>query len=69
MREGKIHGLVLQNPIKMGYEGVMALIQALDGKTLEPYIDTGVVVATPDNMDEPAMAALHSPDLSQWLDE
>ena len=69
LREGKIHGLVLQNPIGMGYEGVKALMAALDGKELPKYVDTGVVVATPDNMGQPKMMELHSPDLSRWLKE
>lgn len=69
LRERKIHGLVLQNPIGMGYEGVKALMAAIDGKELPKYVDTGVVVATPDNMDEPKMMELHSPDLSKWLKE
>ena len=46
-----------------------ALMAALDGKELPKYVDTGVVVATPDNMGQPKMMELHSPDLSRWLKE
>jgi ribose transport system substrate-binding protein len=67
LREHKVHGLVLQDPVKMSYEGVQALIAHLEGKELPTYIDTGVVVATPENMERPELQALHSPDLSQWL--
>ncbi|MBI4605680.1 MAG: substrate-binding domain-containing protein [Planctomycetes bacterium] len=67
MRKGEIHGLVLQNPIKMGYLGVMTLYAHLQGKPVEPQIDTGAVVVTLENMDQPEMKFLHSPDLSEWL--
>jgi ribose transport system substrate-binding protein len=67
MKEGEIHGLVLQNPVKMGYLGVKTMVAHLEGKPLERHIDTGAVIITPENMDEPEMKILHSPDLSEWL--
>jgi ribose transport system substrate-binding protein len=67
MKEGEIHGLVLQNPVKMGYLGVKTMVAHLEGKPLERHIDTGAALITPENMDEPEMKLLHSPDLSEWL--
>ena len=67
LEKGHIQGLVLQNPIKMGYLGVKSLVSVINGEKLPEYVDTGVVVATPENMKEPAMVDLHSPDLSKWL--
>lgn len=64
LREGEIHGLVLQNPFRMGYLGVATLVRSLDGETVEPRIDTGVAVVTRENMDEPEMRELLTPDLS-----
>jgi ribose transport system substrate-binding protein len=43
------------------------MVAHLRGEPIERSIDTGVHLATPTNMDEPAMKELLSPDLSQWL--
>ncbi len=67
LRKREIHGLVLQNPFRMGFEGVMTLVAHLDGTTCDKRIDTGVALVTPDNIDDEAMKALHSPDLDRWL--
>lgn len=64
LEDGEIHALVLQDPFKMGYEGVKAIVQHLDGKPVERRIDTGVYVVTKENMNEPANQLLLSPDLS-----
>ena len=66
---GDIDGLVLQNPINMAYLGVKSVVKQINGGKLEPYVDTGVRVATPGNMNTPQMKELHSPDLSKWLDK
>jgi ribose transport system substrate-binding protein len=46
MESGDVQGLVVQDPVKMGYEGVMTLAAHLDGKKVEKRIDTGVVMIT-----------------------
>ncbi len=61
MRDGKMQGLVLQNPLRMGELGVKTLVEHLRGKKVEAVIDTGVFLATPENMDQPDMAALLRP--------
>ncbi len=58
LKAGEIDGLVLQNPTKMGYLGVKTIVEHLQGKPIEKRIDTGVVVATKENMEEPAIKAL-----------
>ena len=68
LEQGDIDGLVLQNPINMAYLGVKSAVEKINGGKLEPYVDTGVQVATPENMNTAQMKQLHSPDLSQWLD-
>jgi len=68
LRERRIEGLVLQNPLRMGYLGVKTMVDSLNGKKAEKRIDTGCTVATPENMDTPEMKELLSPDLKQWLD-
>ncbi|GMV67266.1 MAG: hypothetical protein AMXMBFR75_30580 [Candidatus Hinthialibacteria bacterium] len=69
MREGKIHGLALQNPLKMSYLGVKTLVSHLHGEKVEEKIDTGVVMVTPENMDQPDIKEVLLPDLSQYLSE
>ena len=68
LRAKELHGLVLQNPMAMGYEGVKAIVDHLDGKAVDKRTDTGASMVTPENMDEDWAKALHSPDLSEWLD-
>jgi len=68
MEKGEIHGLVLQNPFKMGYVGVKTAHAYLKGEQVEKRIDTGVVLATPENMNDPEIKQLLNPDLSQYLD-
>lgn len=64
MEQGKIKGLVLQNPFKMGYWGVKNAVSCLRGEPFEKTVDTGVVLATPENMRDPEIASLLKPDLS-----
>lgn len=51
LRNGEIDALVVQNPRRMGSEGVRTLIAHLRGEKVEPQIDTGVVLVTKDNLD------------------
>lgn len=53
LKEGVIQALVVQNPYKMGYEGVKAAIDHLEGRPVEKRIDTGVTVVTMQNFDDP----------------
>jgi len=68
LRRKEIHGLVIQNPFRMGYLGVRIAVSCLNGEPYEKRIDTGAVVATPENMDTPEIRSLLSPDLSRYLD-
>mgnify|MGYP001057915641 FL=1 len=68
LRSGAIHGLILQNPMKMGYLGVKTLVAHLRGETVEKRIDTGVTLVTPENMDDPEIKELLAPDLKPWLE-
>ena len=65
----ELDGLVLQNPFKMGEIGVRTLIRQLDGEAVERRVDTGVAVATPDNMTEADIASLLRPPLAEYLGE
>ena len=60
----KIRGLVLQDPFGMGYKSVRIAVAHLRGEPYEKNVDTGVFMATPENMDDPAIKKLLTPDLS-----
>ena len=64
---GQMHGLVVQNPMNMGYLGVLRMVDHLQGKPVEPRIDTGVWMITKENMNEPATAELLHPPVDQYL--
>ncbi len=69
MKKGELHGLVLQDPINMGYLGVKTMASYLKGEKVERRIDTGCEVATPENMAELRMHGLLNPDYKKWLKE
>jgi len=58
VREGAIDSLVLQNPFKMGYEGVKTIVDKIGGKQPERRIDTGVALLAKDNVDTPEIQKL-----------
>jgi ribose transport system substrate-binding protein len=61
LRAGDIQGLVVQNPYRMGYLGVMTAVEVLRGGRPAAVVDTGVVLATPQNINEPRIANLLHP--------
>ncbi|MFC2168352.1 substrate-binding domain-containing protein [Acidobacteriota bacterium] len=67
LESGHIHGLILQDPVKIGYMGVKQMVLHLQGQTIAGRIDTGVHLITPENMNDPEMKTLLSPDLSPYL--
>ncbi len=64
---GQIDGLILQNPMRMGYLGVKTMVAHLKGKPVEKRVDTGVTLVTRENMNEPQVKELLQPDLSRWI--
>ncbi|MBI3877760.1 MAG: substrate-binding domain-containing protein [Verrucomicrobia bacterium] len=67
MKKGDVQALVVQNPMKMGYLGVMTAVQHLQGKKVEKVIDTGVIVATMENMNQPDVKELVYPPFEKYL--
>lgn len=55
MQKGEIQALVSQDPTKMGYLGVKTLAAHLKGQTVEPVVDTGVRLVTPESLTDPEM--------------
>ena len=67
LKNGTVHGLVVQNPVKMGYLGVMTMVDHINKKKVQRKIDTGVQVVTRENMNEPAINELIYPPLDKYL--
>jgi ribose transport system substrate-binding protein len=53
LRKGEIDALVAQDPRTMGRRAVTAAVDRLQGRPVEPVIDTGAAVVTRDNVDSP----------------
>jgi ribose transport system substrate-binding protein len=68
-KAGKIHGLILQDPVNMGYLGVKTAMDLIQGKKVEARVSTGETVVTAANFDDPKIRQLHSPDLKKYLKE
>jgi ribose transport system substrate-binding protein len=64
---GQMHGLVVQNPMNMGYLGVLRMVDHLQGKPVDARIDTGVWMITKENLNEPATAELLHPPVERYL--
>jgi ribose transport system substrate-binding protein len=69
MAKGYLDATVVQDPIKMGYLGVKAMVERLAGKPVEKRIDTGATLITRDAISSPDAQALLNPDFKRWLKE
>jgi ribose transport system substrate-binding protein len=63
LNAGVIDALVAQDPFKIGYEGVRAVTEKLDGKSPEKKIDLSATVITKVDLDKPAIRKLLRPEL------
>jgi len=67
LKNGDVQGLIVQNPMLMGYLSVKTMVQHLKGQPVEKRIDTGVVLVTPETMNDPSVAELLHPPLDKYL--
>jgi len=63
VRKGQVDSLIVQNPYRMGYEGVKAVLDKLEGKEVVKYVDTGVELVTKERLADPEIQRLLSPGL------
>jgi ribose transport system substrate-binding protein len=63
LKDGTIAALVVQDPFRMGYEGVKTALAASKGEKVEPKIDTGVNLITQENMNSVRSQELLNPKL------
>jgi ribose transport system substrate-binding protein len=52
LKDGVISALVVQDPFRMGYDGVKTALAASKGEKVEAFVDTGANLITKDNMDQ-----------------
>jgi ribose transport system substrate-binding protein len=58
LKKGEIHGIVAQNPYKMGYLSVKTAVAAVRGEKFETRVDTGCELVTQANLETPAVKAI-----------
>ncbi|HEX2716520.1 MAG TPA: substrate-binding domain-containing protein [Gemmatimonadaceae bacterium] len=67
LQAGQIDGLVVQDPLRMGYLGVTTMVDHLKGKPVERRVETAVVLVTKENLGEPAVRDVVNPPLERYL--
>lgn len=65
LKDGSCSGIVLQDPVEMGYRSVLSLVDHLNGKPVPAFTSTGEYVATPENMGEAQMTKLLNPPVEE----
>jgi ribose transport system substrate-binding protein len=61
LADGNIKALVVQDPFRMGYDGVKTALAASKGEKVEEKVDTGANLITKENMNSPRSQELLSP--------
>lgn len=69
VKDKKIGALVVQNPINLGYLGVKAAVDLVNGKQVPRFIDSGVNLVTQENVNSPEAKEILTPDISKYLKE
>jgi len=63
----QLDGIVVQNPMRMGYLGVKTMADHLHGRPVERRIDTGVILVTAANIDSAATQEVIHPPIARYL--
>ena len=61
LSDGVIYALVVQDPYRMGYDGIKTALEASEGKSVPKDVDTGVTVITKANMNTKRSQELLNP--------
>ena len=61
LKDGVISALVVQDPFRMGYDGIKTALAASNGEKVEAFVDTGANLITKANMDSPRSQELLNP--------
>jgi ribose transport system substrate-binding protein len=58
LEQGDLDSLIIQNPYKMGYEGVKTIVRHLQGEKVDKQVDTGVTLITREHLRDPKIQEL-----------
>ena len=61
VKDGVMAATVVQDPFRMGYDGVKTALAASKGEKVQPFVDTGANLITQANMNEPRAQELLNP--------
>jgi ribose transport system substrate-binding protein len=61
VRDGVIDALIVQNPFRMGFDGVNAIVKQIREGAKPQSADTGVTIVTKENLDTPEVKAVLKP--------
>ena len=67
IRAKQLDGIVVQNPMRMGYLGVKTMVDHLVGRPVQRRVDTGVRLVTLANLDSADVKALVNPPVAKYL--
>ncbi|MCM3161436.1 ABC transporter substrate-binding protein [Metabacillus litoralis] len=62
LKAGAIDVLIVQDPFGMGYQGVLNVIDSIEGKEVEKTVDTGVTAVSMENFEEEDIQKLLYPE-------
>ncbi|HLV98647.1 MAG TPA: substrate-binding domain-containing protein [Ktedonobacterales bacterium] len=68
LQDGTVDALVVQNPFKMGYDSLKAMVDQLRNGVKAQNEDTGVTLVTKANFNDPATQALLNPTCANFTD-
>jgi ribose transport system substrate-binding protein len=66
LADGTIKALVVQDPFRMGYEGIKTALAASRGEKVPENVDTGVNLITKENMNSERSKELLTPDVKKY---
>lgn len=64
LEDGSCSGIILQDPVQMGYQSVKTIVDAIKGGTPASFVSTGEYAATPDNMSDERIQQLLQPEIA-----
>jgi ribose transport system substrate-binding protein len=69
LKDKEIQALVVQDPVNMGYLGVITAVDIVNGKSVPRTKDTGVHLVTQDNIDSQESKDILNPPVAKYLKE
>ena len=53
VKDGTLNAIAVQGSYAMGFKGVKTVVDAINGKSVPKFVDTGVVMVTKENIEKP----------------